>query len=234
MLDATGTALLAFGVFPRLDLIRSVLFMNAIGQLPSLLNLLTRLLLRRELPPTNPCLSTCLDLATTLMQLSTFFILLLTAFSPATPAWSIACGLACTSISLAKDFFNLDRPTNNFTVACLRQLFKRIHQARAKIGLVAVPVKCGVLFVISHLYSPHYLESSRVLASQRLDLFWPVFTHLAASLGFYVLCSLAFKLRMHRVCFAVPLTLITPCMLAASCLLCQMSLDGRLAWPEFR
>jgi hypothetical protein len=66
----------------------------------------------------------------------------------------------------------------------------------------------------------------------------PFLVHVLASITFYLSSSLAYKLRMIRGSFAMPLTLLTPLMFGISVLVCQYGVvstagGGWLVWFPF-
>ena len=117
----------------------------------------------------------------------------------------------------------------------LGKLCKQIDHARAKIGILSNPIKTGITFLIAHLTHPTFIHQTKLFRSTEFqyDFFWPVFIHLTTSLAFYMTCSIAFKLRMHRFCFALPITLLTPVSLILACFICQFNIDRKF-WIEFK
>ena len=103
--------------------------------------------------------------------------------------------------------------------------------ARVKIGIVSNLWRIGVIVLIAHFYFPSFTSAQTLFRVGRsypsqLDYFWPFLAHLSSSIAFYLACSLSFKLRMHRLCFALPTTLMTPVALIIACSLCEINPAG--------
>lgn len=113
-IDAIGSGILAFNVFPKLDLVRSILLMNGMGFIPAALQLFSFFFLLKDVKNCNGrsiCMNAALNLAVTLMQLSVFIITCVSNYTTAN-SWSILIGITCVSISMSRDFFNLSAPTS--------------------------------------------------------------------------------------------------------------------------
>ncbi len=117
-IEAAGTGMFVFGVFPHLDLVRSILIMNAISFIPATLNLFqscvnnkledaekTRNLNFVERLVQSKVCRTVLKILTALMQYSVFFIVLFTEFE-LIQIWQFLVALVLVSIGLSRNFFN--------------------------------------------------------------------------------------------------------------------------------
>ncbi len=116
-IEAAGTGMLVFGVFPHLDLARSILIMNAISFIPATLNLFQSCVNNNEdVENTIPLnfveklvqskvFHTVLKILTALMQYSVFFIVLFTEFE-LIQIWQFLVALVLVSIGLSRNFFS--------------------------------------------------------------------------------------------------------------------------------
>lgn len=108
-----------------------------------------------------------------------------------------------------------------------------MDRSRAKIGIFSNPLKALNVFLIASAYHPKFIQENQIFKTFEPLYFWALFIHISSSLIFYMSCSLAFKLRMHRFAFALPVTLLTPVMLVLSCCFCQLSVGDKF-WLQFK
>jgi hypothetical protein len=112
----------------------------------------------------------------------------------------------------------------------ISDVLANVEQSRHKIGLVTNPLKIGLFFLFAHVYhSPKFKFN---LMHDQLDLF-AFLIQLTSTLVCYLSASLAFKLRMHRFCFALPLTLITPISIILSVVICENNSEN-IGLDDFR
>ena len=251
--NAVGTSLFVFSVLPSLDLPRSVLIMNGISFLPSLIKLLFQLNMKPNTPelstiettlmnffgininkPMQKCTLFMLNLLAIAMQLTLMFIVIFSDFKVIGTFWKIPIALLLVSISATKNIcINKHNESNdNKDETCVDRVFMffskaftSMEKSRHKIGLFTslwqICVKCLFVFILRLEFK---FDAALFVGSfKEYSHFWPFLAQYAASILFYLSCSLAFKLRMHRVCFAFPLTLITPVSLAVALFLCHVN-----------
>ena len=261
--ESIGTCILVFGVFPHLDIVRSILITNAISVLPSFLRLFTDAKTDRRLGDNKSSSSSSsnslfyflfvrtnlfkyismrrlkkllklnMSVLAVLMQSSVFLIAALLNYSN---QWSLPIGIILTSFGAMWNYLgNSDKVNNKFLNSC-RTFKRRIQKSRHKIGLFSNLLKIGISLLICQLFNPQFgfktvyidhLSSDLTL----IGLFTPFFVQLLSSLIFYGACSLAFKFRMSRMSFALPLTLATP--LSIALVLILHSLPSLPYWIDY-
>lgn len=228
--SAVGTSLLIFGVFPRLDLIKSILIINSVSLLPGFVKLLLEfrndnnkknlieLFLRKLLRPfkkLNKLLLISMNFTALAMQLSFIFIVLIIGYGKQS-SWLVVLAIILISISLTFAHFNpTSQKHSSRKLLYLQQIRSNIFKAQHKIGLFTNLWKVGIVLAFSQLFYPSFrfqvsVFESQMSCAQRLAYFMPFVIQIASSLIFYLACSLAFKLRMSRISYALPLCLITP------------------------
>lgn len=248
-INAIGTSIFIFGVFGHLDVVRSVLIMNALSIVPSLINLFVCSNASRYknnfyymikslvfkitgLRKLDKILILNLNLLVALMQLSALFIVIFSDFLPVEFRWQIPVALLLVSMSLFYNHFdfNTKKVYNSKFLNRLVDFFKRskknIDLSRQKIGLFTNLWKIGIFFLFAYIFYPEVklkpsLFNSDTSYSEKLTYLTPFAIQLASSLICYLASSLAFKLRMSRFSFALPITLITPVATILACLICE-------------
>lgn len=241
-----GACILTFGAYSHTDIVRSILASNAISFLPSLIQLfatsklndniqshvpnkLLRFLFRKFLvniapySKLNKLILLFCSLMAALMQCSAFFVISLKNFS----GWSLPIGLILVSFGVLPNYIgNSNNSRSRFLTTC-RSIKKHIQKARHKISLFTSLWKAGIVMLVCQLFNPKFNFKLDYFyrSDMKLDYFIPFFIQLAASLVFYLACSLAFKLRMSRLSFALPLLLVTPLSVLLLFVLSNLSSD---------
>lgn len=126
----------------------------------------------------------------------------------------------------------------------LRQTKINIDKSRHKIGLITNIWKISIFLLFAHIYNNKFkfgsiltiaekasnnsnlsLNNSLVLnlSGQPLYYIYPFIVQLVSTVICYLGASLAFKLRMNRFCFALPMTLTTPISLIIALLICELN-----------
>lgn len=228
--------MLIFGAFSHLDVVRSILVSNSISVLPSFVLLFIdakseplakpspqsskfiRFLYRKfflkiaSFSRLNKLILLAFTLLATLMQSSAIFVIVLQHFSN----WSLPLGLVLISFSVIPNYLGNSHNSKSKLLTACRSLKKRIQKSRHKIGLFTSLWKTGVIMLICQLYNPDFKFKTSYFTSTSnsnfslVTYFSPFLVQLVSSLIFYMACSFAFKLRMSRLSFALPLTLVTP------------------------
>ena len=126
-LEAGGTGIFVFGIFTRLDLIRSILIMNGISYFPATLKLLQICIVKSgnvsddsddksnqqnnvyKRVSQNRILNFAFKLALALMQYSVFFLVLFTEFE-SIELWQLLIGILLVSIGMSRNFFSFNQP----------------------------------------------------------------------------------------------------------------------------
>ena len=183
----------------------------------------------------------CINLTALLMQSSMLLIVLLSDFLLES-AWRIPVSLLLVSISLIKNLFLNSSPNsaeNEPKISSAAKFkhfmcksFKNIENSRQKISLITSLWKIGITLLFAHIYHPKFKFNPSFFEKSVNSMLYltPLIVHLLASLVFYLACSLAFKLRMQRVCFALPLSLTTPVCLALALVLCHFNFPLKREW----
>ena len=107
-----------------------------------------------------------------------------------------------------------------------------IEKSRHKIGLFTNASKIILIVLFANLLKnqPVELDLTSIFTTEfnlnlnllKFSHIEPLLTHFLATIIFYYSCTLAFKLRMHNICFALPLTLTTPICLFLALFFCEM------------
>ncbi len=126
----------------------------------------------------------------------------------------------------------------------LRQTKINIDKSRHKIGLITNIWKIAIFLLFAHIFNNKFKFNSILaivekasnnsnfssnytsvlnLKSQPLYYIYPFILQLISTLICYLGASLAFKLRMNRFCFALPMTLTTPISLIIVLLICELN-----------
>ncbi|CAF0773385.1 unnamed protein product [Brachionus calyciflorus] len=247
--NAIGTSILIFGVFSQLDLVRSILLINLLSIIPSFINIFlgsdnpkyrnnfyfivkSFLFKIARIRKTDSLMMFYLNIVAALMQLSGIFILIFSDYLNYSK-WQTLVGIILVSASLFFNYFNFtstNKSTNNkfmtLLVNYLKHSKRSIDLSRQKIGLFTNPWKIGIFFLFSYIFYPHTkLKTSlfdvNLTTMDRLVYFTPFIIHIVSSLVCYLASSLAYKFRMSRFSFALPLTLVTPVAIIVSVLICE-------------
>ena len=121
-LEAGGTGIFVFGIFTRLDLIRSILIMNGISYFPATLKLLQICIVKSrqqaddsdeksnvyQRVSQNRILNFGFKLALALMQYSVFFLVLFTEFE-GIELWQLLIGILLISIGMSRNFYSFNQ-----------------------------------------------------------------------------------------------------------------------------
>lgn len=170
-----------------------------------------------------------------LMQSSSFFINFLVEHIT---HWSLPLALLLISFGILPNYMGNTCQSTSQLLASFRSIKKRIQKSRHKIGLFTSLWKAGLTLLVCQLFNPEfkfktsYFWSTSSQDPSVLFYFTPFLVQLAASLTFYMACSLAFKLRMSRLSFALPLTLTTPVTVAIVLILSKCITPGTTNWFE--
>ena len=280
--SATGISICAFGIFPNLDLTRSILIINATSLLPALFKIITDTvtdLSSEDLKENDhdqkqsqnfrsrfflskfklskkksTILFFGLNLISFIMQLSAIFVFIFSDYANSELKWKLPVAVVLVSVSLSFNHFFILAKTKNKFLNVLRSTKQKIEKSKHKIGLFSNIWKIGIVLLFSHIFYPNYLtnislfqpstatnqsinfwrqplaRSSPIAEENNLVYYIPFVVHFVASHVFYLSSSLAFKLRMIRLSFALPLTLITPIMFASSVLICEFGVKNGHDW----
>lgn len=220
-LEAVSTSFLMAIVFPRLDLVRSLLLLNTISFIPSTFKLIY------ELFQSNPFrtrkfhfLRVIFNFFACLMQYSVVLIVIIGEFNQINE-WILPVSLVLFSLASSKDFIYVSLASFNLKyLVKLKSTMQLMHESRHKLGLFTSLYKIGVTLLVYHFYNQDYLLQMREL---NFSYMRPFLVQLASFLVFFISCSLAFKLRMHRLAFLIPLALVTPISVVLSVVLCDQS-----------
>ena len=232
--NAIGTSMFVFTILPQLDLVRSIVIANGLSFVPSLLKLLYQLNMSTDLPlntieqkmlnflkinpnkPAQKLLMFAINFTALLMQVSLIFVVIFTDFGVS--FWKIPVCVLLVSVSIAKNLFSLKnssadeaKTTDTFVDKTFKFMIRslvNIDKSRHRIGLITSVWKIGVSLLFAHILCAEFDLTK--FDSSFYAFVLPFLVQLGSSLIFYLSCALAFKLRMRRVCFALPLTLITP------------------------
>ena len=235
--DSIGTCLLLLIVFPKLDLVRSLLLINTISFVPSTLKLINELTNPHFRTRSYRSINDFLNLLACLMQHS---VLLIIPFDENSfnqeNSWILPLLLCLISISFAREFLyvnlvNLCKKTKINNEHLLKSLESIRHNQLKynKLGLIVNTWKIGITVLIYHLNNQEFLNffnkfwSTNNSSSIYLETF---LVQISSLLIFYFSCSLAFKLGMHRIAFTLPLMFITPVLVLMAVLFCDQSVKG--------
>lgn len=148
-----------------------------------------------------------LSLVAGLMQSSAFGIIIVHNFSN----WSLPLGLILISIAVFPNYLGTLQRNNRVFDFCW-SLKKRNQKSRHKIGLFTSIWKAGLTMLMCQLFNPEFKFKIDYFQGEdsKVAYYSMLIVQLTSSMIFYLACSLAFKLRMSRLSFALPLVLITP------------------------
>ncbi len=192
-----------------------------------------------------------LNTLTFLMQLLSIFIFVFTEYCAENQSlkWKIPVAIFLVSLPLSSYYFHLNKVTKriskssglNSIILSIKNFFSNVEQSKHRLGLVTNLWKIGIILLFSHYFYPNYLKNTILFItanpnqnssvfnqsfpytrhSERLSFFGAFIVHFVSSLMLYLASSLAFKLRMIRFSFALPLTLVTPILFIISLLICE-------------
>jgi hypothetical protein len=147
-------------------------------------------------------------------------------------------------------------------VASLKKSKRIIDKSRHKIGLITNIWKIAIFLLFAHIFNPKFKFESilsighnnqtkngsinenknssfslttfaSLSEASPLGYFIPFVIFLLSTVACYLASSLAYKLRMHRFCFSLPMTLTTPASLLAALLICELKEPGNFLRPRF-
>ena len=198
--------------------------------------------------PIQKCTMFTLNFLAILMQISLTFIVIFSDFSLVNTFWKIPLALLLVSVSLTKNIYTKLRIKSDYKdendetwvdkmFTFFRHSFTNMEKSRHKIGLFTSVWSIGIKCLFVHIFLYEFKFDTKLFAFNEFPMntnvfrfVWPLITQVGASIIFYLSCSLAFKLCMRRICFALPLTLITPVSLGISLLICNydwLLFDGK-------
>ena len=198
-----------------------------------LVNVLANLKLSRR---NRIIITASLNIVSMIMQHSCLLIICLTGFVSSELCWRTSVSLILISASSSRNYLSLHRFANSPLKASKSRLHKLMslldsckHSgdlSRHKIGLLTSLVKIGAHLIFAYIFFPHAFtrrdadtSPTHVFASG-----WQVGVMLAHSIGSlvcYMCASFAFKLRMHRCSFALPISLVSPLTIAVALIVCE-------------
>lgn len=230
-IEAVGTSLFFLYIFPKLDLVRSLLLMNSISFLPSSFKIFYELTSMQFKSKRYHLIKFIINILASMMQYSVILIVSLGDFNQIN-YWILPVSLLLVSISVSKDFFYVNLKTitekiNNRYLNNLRICIENTQISRHKIGIVTNLWKIGVTLLIFYMYNQEFMSNFNLLSSKSIYLSGFII-QISSLLVFFFSCSLAFKLRMHRVAFVLPLLLMTPISIILSAVLCDQSIKNKL------
>ncbi|RNA28824.1 chitin synthase, partial [Brachionus plicatilis] len=255
-ISAIGTSILCFGVFSKLDLVRSILLVNLLSIVPSVVNVLVG----SESPRTknnlyfiiktfffkltgmrkkDQILMFNMNLMAALMQISGILILIFSDFLDYSK-WKTILAIFLVSVSLLFNYFSFGSTNQsrfklkNVLIDHLKRSKHNIDLTRQKIGLFTNPWKIGVIFLSCYIFYPQknltfWLFDQEVLEKGPIVYVYPLLVQVVSSMVCFLASSLAYKLRMNRFSFALPMTLVTPLSIVASVLVCEFRKPNLMA-----
>jgi len=143
--------------------------------------------------------------------------------------WILPVSLAIISFSLSKDYLKsllnlLNSNTNNKFLNNFKASIDNLHTStRYKLGLFTNLWKIGITFLIYYVYN-HEFYSRFSNVFQNSIYLTMCCIQISSFLVFFWSASLAYKLRMHRWSYFMPLMLITPISIILSVVLCDQSI----------
>jgi hypothetical protein len=149
-------------------------------------------------------------------------------------SWTLPLSLCLVSIAFAREFLyvnlvNLCKKTkiNNENLLKSLESIRHNQLKNNKLGLIVNTWKIGITVLIYHLNNQEFLNFFNIFwstSSGPSSIYLETFLVQISSLWvFYFSCSLAFKLGMHRMAFALPLMFITPVVVLIAVLFCDQS-----------
>ncbi len=211
--------------------------MNSISFVPSTLKFLNEFKSSHFRTQSCHSIKNFLNLLACLMQHSVLFIISLdeNKFNQIN-SWVLPLSLCLISIAFAREFLyvnliNLCMKTKINNEHIIKTLKSNRHgqMDNNKLSLIVNTWKIGITVLFYHLNNQEFLSlfnkfwSTNNSSSIYLDTF---LVQISSLLIFYFSCSLAFKLRMHRISFALPLIFITPVLVLLAILFCDQSVKG--------
>lgn len=241
--------MLCFGVFSKLDLVRSILLINLLSIVPSVVNVLvgsdnprnknnlyfivkTFLFKLTGIRKRDQVLMFNMNLVAALMQISGILILIFSDFLDYSK-WKTIVAIVLVSVSLFFNYFSFNSTNQsrfklkNLLIDHLKRSKHNIDLTRQKIGLFTNPWKIGLIFLFCYIYYPEknskfWLFDRDLLSKDSLVYVYPLIVQVVSSVICFLASSLAYKFRMNRFSFALPMTLVTPVSIVASVLICEL------------
>jgi chitin synthase len=246
--NASGVTVLAHGAFNKLDVLRCVLIMNAVGIVPATLRIfnnndtLLEIAHIKRLTQKHAVLRRlgvfgAVNALAALMQYSALLIVMFVDdYGVAEKRWQIGLAIVLLSFSYSVGYIEAAATTTKHGVAAdarLKRIFDKMqeeianmHKSRHKTGLIVSVWKVGIVLLVSSLYKPNYARdlsfftSAPQQASER-TMMTLLLVQIAVSILFYASSLLAYKLNMSRFSLALPMLFTTPMAIVASLLVCN-------------
>jgi hypothetical protein len=184
-----------------------------------------------------------------LMQLSATAVAIFSDYSDNCLKWNIPVAIFLVSISFMFNYLTI-RKTEMALLNRIKNVKLSIERSKHKIGLVTNVWKIGIILLFSQIFYPNRFSNISLFTAEsaganfsnitsiglvptdidRFYYFVPFIVHVSASITFYLASSLAYKLRMIRFSFALPLTLLTPVLYACAVLICELGVENGHKW----
>jgi chitin synthase len=233
-MESIGTSLLMLVIYPRLDLVRSLLLMNTISFMPSLFRLILELLTFQYKKSNYLLYYHLFNSMAVLMQ---FSVLIITSLNDnlfnQINNWILPVSLTLISLSQSKDYIQsllnlLNSKVKNKYINHLKFSLDNLHSTRYKLGLFVNLYKIGLTFLVYYLYNQEFYFSFHNLIKNKNSIYLTMCCiQISSFLVFFWSSSLAYKLKMHRWSYFLPLMLITPIAILLSVVLCDQSVKIR-------
>lgn len=180
-----------------------------------------------------------MNVVAALMQLSGLFILIFTDFL-AYSKWKTIVAIFLVSLSLFFNYFSFNSTKHsrcklkNLLIDHLKRSKHNIDLTRQKIGLITNPWKIGLIFMFCYAFYPQeqfkfWLFDQQILEKDSVVYFYPLAVQVVSSIVCFLSSSLAYKLRMNRFSFALPIALVTPLSIVISVLICELRKPNLIA-----
>ena len=152
-MESIGTSLLMLVIYPRLDLVRSLLLMNSISFMPSLFRLILELLTFQYKKSNYLFYYHLFNSMAVLMQ---FSVLIITSLNDnlfnQINNWILPVSLTLISLSQSKDYIQsllnlLNSKVKNKYINHLKFSLDNLHSTRYKLGLFVNLYKIGLAYV---------------------------------------------------------------------------------------
>ena len=183
-----------------------------------------------------------MNLVAALMQLSGLFVLIFTDYL-AFSNWKAILAVFMVSSSLFFNFFSFNSTKHsrfklkNLLIDHLKRSKHNIDLTRQKIGLVTNLWKIGLIFLFGYVFYPEeqFKFYQLIMEKDSLVYIYPLVVQVASSLVCFLASSLAYKFRMNRFSFALPMTLVTPLAIILSVLICEIRKPNLIEnnWMDF-
>ncbi len=230
-MESIGTSLLMLVIYPRLDLVRSLLLMNTISFMPSLFRLISELF---SFQYKKSKYLFCYHLFNSMTVLMQFSVLIITSLNDDNlfnqiNNWILPVSLALISLSQSKDYIQsllnlLNSKVKNKYINHLKLSLDNLHSTRYKLGLFVHLYKIGLTFLVYYLYNQEFYFSFHNLIKNKNSIYLTTCCiQISSFLVYFWSSSLAYKLKMHRWSYFLPLMLITPITILLSVVLCDQS-----------